>query len=314
MAVREFAEGIPIPVCGLALGLASLDRYLSSNYGSYQYGIFAAISTILVLLFVLKMTVGREAFRKDIESPILFGVLPTFPMTLMILSTYIVDTLEMVAQMLWIVSLASMFVMMFLFLRRFLVGFRIKNVFPSWFVMFIGCVVASVTSVAIGFADIGKTVFIFGVVAYAVLLPLISYRVLIKKGIPEQAMPNLAIFTAPPNLLLVGYLAAFGTDANETVVLIWAVFGIISYFMVLAYLPFMMRRKFYVSYGAFTFPLVISMMSINSIGEFFDLSGGLYGILEKASEAIAVAMVVYVLIRYVAYFIGIATEKSKTGT
>ena len=313
MTAKELVESVPIPVCGLALGLASLDRYLLINYESYEYGIFAWISAILLLLFVLKMTIGHKAFRNDLDSPVLFGVLPTFSMTMMILSTYIVDTSEILAKAVWLVSLASMFVMMFLFLSKFMVRFRIKNVFPSWFVMFIGCVVASITSVAIGFADIGKVVFIFGVIAYAVLLPLILYRVLIKKGIPEQAMPNLAIFTAPPNLLLVGYLAAFGTEANETVVMIWAIFGITSYIAVLTYLPFMLKRKFYPSYGAFTFPLVISMMSINSIGEFFELSDGLYGVLEKLSEIIAVVMVIYVLVRYIVFFLGVVTEKSGSG-
>ena len=310
MTVKDFVENIPIPVCGLALGLASLDKYLSQTYDGYEYGIFAIISTILAILFLLKMTVGRKAFVKDLDSPVLFGVLPTFPMTVMILSTYVIDFSEIVAKTLWFVSLMSMFAMMFLFLRKFLIGFNIKNVFPSWFVMFIGCVVTSVTSVTMGFQDLGKAVFIFGLVAYAILLPLILYRVLIKKGIPEQAMPNLAIFTAPPNLLLVGYLAAFGTEANETVVTLWAIFGIISYFAVLAYLPFMMKRRFYPSYGAFSFPLVISMMSINSVGSFFDLSGGLYGILETASEVIAVAMVVYVLLRYIIFFAATLTKNS----
>ena len=302
MTAAGLIRNIPVPVCGLALGMASLDRFLSQNHDFYTYGIFAAFSAFLIVLFTLRMVVSPGTVRKDLESPILFGVLPTYQMTVMILSTYVVGFSDVLAKAIWLTALVSMFAMMPLFLRRFAVGFDMRKVFPSWFVMFIGCVVGSVTSAALGFTDVGRGLFWFGLAAYAVLFPLILYRALVIRGIPEPAIPNLAIFAAPPNLLLAGYLAAFGAGADEMVVTVLMVLGVTSYLAVLAYMPFMMRRRFYPSYGAFTFPMVISMVSINAAGVFLGLSDGPFRILEIASEVIAVCFVVYVLIRYAMFF------------
>ena len=303
MTVTEFVRNLPVPICGLALGAASLDRFLLQNYDSYEFSIFAAVSAFLVMLFTLKILFGADVLRKDIGNPVLFGVLPTYPMTIMILATYMMDASETVAKILWICSLVSMFLMMPLFVRRFAVSFDIRNVFPSWFVMFIGCVVSSVTSTAMGFTDIGKMVFIFGLSSYAVLLPMILYRVIAVKGISEPVMPNLAIFAAPPNLLLVGYLTAYAGNANETMVGLLAVMGIVSYIAVLICVPFMVKRKFYPSYGALTFPLVISTVSIHMVGSFYGLSNGVFGALEVVSAIVAMTSVVYVLLRYVTFFI-----------
>ena len=309
MTVKEFIRNVPIPVCGLALGAASLDRFLIQNY-DHDFSIFVFISAILVILFTMKVVMGSDVLRKELESPVLFGVLPTYPMAIMILCVHLMDFSDVLAKTIWIVSLASMFLMMPFFVRKFVLGFDIRKVFPSWFVMFIGCVVSSVTSVAIGFADVGKLIFLIGLVSYAALLPLILYRVVRIRGIPEPAIPNLAIFAAPPNLLLVGYLSAYGAGVSDIAVGILAAMGIVSYIAVLLCLPFMMKKTFYPSYGAFTFPLVISMVSMRMIGTFYGWSDGIYEMFETATMVIATVMVVYVLIRYLIFFRGIATRTS----
>jgi len=313
VTVKEFIRNVPIPVCGLAVGLASLDRFLSQNYDFYEYSIFALFSAIMILLFAMRIVTDIKGIKKDLESPILFSILSTCPMTLLILATYLFEVSDVAGQILWLASLVWVFAMMPIFFVRFVIKFDINKVFPSWFVMFVGSVVSSITSVAVGFTDIGKIVFWFGLISYAILMPVISYRALIVKKIPEPAIPNLAIFAAPANLLLVGYITVYGSSASDVLVGVLAAIGMACYFAVLTYMPFMLKRKFYPSYGAFTFPMVISMTSISLIGAFFDLSGGLYGVLETASVVIAVAMVVYVLIRYVMFFYDTAMKNSKSG-
>ena len=294
---------VPIPICGLALGMASLDRYLSQNHDNYV-SIFAFISAVLIILFSLRVLTGLKGFRKDLESPILFGVLPTYCMTVMILSTYVNGYSESIALFMWSSALLLCFVMKPFFIRRFILKFDMKNVFPSWFVMFIGHVIGAVTSAAMGYTEIGRILFWIGAAAYALLLPVILYRVIKVKGIPEPAIPNTAILSAPPNLLLVGYLTSYGSSANDVMIGALAVLGIISYVTVLAYMPFMMKRKFYPSYAAFTFPLVISMVSMSMIESFYDLQDSVFHAFRSFSVAVTVIVVVYVLLRYVIFLFG----------
>ena len=300
---RDIFSGVPIPICGLALGMASLDRYLWQNYDDYVR-IFAIFSVFLMILFSMRVLTGIKGIRKDLESPILFGVLPTYCMAAMILSTYVNGHSDTIALILWASALILCFLMMPFFIHRFILKFDMKNVFPSWFVMFIGHVVGSVTSAAMGYTEIGRILFWFGTIAYVVLLPVILFRVVKVKGIPEPAVPNIAILAAPPNLLLVGYLTSYGTSANDAVVGILAVLGIVSYVAVLAYMPFMMKRKFYPSYAAFTFPLVICMISMSMIESFYNLEESIFHIFQMMSVAVAVIIVVYVLLRYAVFLSG----------
>jgi len=301
--LRDVFSGVPIPICGLALGMASLDRYLWQNHDDYVR-IFMFLSVFLIILFSIRVLTDVKGIRKDLESPILFGVLPTYCMAVMILSTYVNGHSETVALIMWASALILCFAMMPLFIHRFIFKFDMKNVFPSWFVMFIGHVVGSVTSAAMGYEEIGRILFWFGMVAYVVLLPMILYRIVKVKGIPEPAVPNIAILSAPPNLLLVGYLTSYGSSVNDAVVGVLAVLGIISYVAVLAYMPFMLKRKFYPSYAAFTFPLVISMLSMSMIESFYDLEESIFNVFQTLSVAIAIIIVVYVLFRYVIFLSG----------
>ena len=305
MAVKEFIRNVPIPICGLAVGLASLDRFLSQNYDFYEYNIFAAFSAIMIFLFAMRVVTDIKGIKKDLESPILFSILSTCPMTLLILATYLFEVSDVTGQVLWLASLAWVFAMMPIFFVRFVVKFDINKVFPSWFVMFVGSVVSSITSVAVGFTDIGRIVFWFGLISYAILMPVISYRALIVRKIPEPAIPNLAIFAAPANLLLAGYITVYGSSASDIIVGVLAVIGMVCYIAVLAYMPFMLKRKFYPAYGAFTFPMVISMTSISLIGAFYGLSYGWYDAFKTISVAIAIAVVTYVLVRYLIFFISV---------
>lgn len=58
-------------------------------------------------------------------------------------------------------------------------------------------------------ANAGKAAFWFGFVTYLILLPIVIYRVLKVKGMPEQTLPTIAIFAAPASLLLAGYMKSF---------------------------------------------------------------------------------------------------------
>ena len=93
---------------------------------------------------------------------------------------------------------------------KFVAGnFAIKKVFPSWFIVYVGIAVASVSAPVTGRLDFGQYAFWFGLVTYLILLVFVCKRVWFVGEIPAPAMPTTVIFAAPASLLLAGYMVSF---------------------------------------------------------------------------------------------------------
>ncbi|MCL1984188.1 MAG: TDT family transporter [Methanomassiliicoccaceae archaeon] len=306
MGTAEFIKKVPVPVCGLALGLVSLDRFLSANYQNvYPYSICALLSLIIVILFTIRMIIDRKGVAAEIKNPAVFGVLPTYTMSLMLLSVYAYPYTEKVALGVWAIAVVVSYVLMIAFIRRFLFGFNIEKAFPSWMIVFVGYVVASVTSPALGMEELGKMIFWSGIIGYAVMLPLTAYRALAVRGTPDPLIPTMAIFAAPANLLIVGCLSVHDVPP-EMLLTVLVILSVICYAAVIAYIPVMLNRRFYPSYAAMTFPMVISAASFFQLGDHYGLVSDVFVMLREITAAIAVIMVAYVFIRYIIFFSKIA--------
>ena len=307
MGAKEFLKKIPVPICGLSLGLASLDRFLWYNHnGVYVFNIFALFAFLIAGLFTVRIFVDAKGIVKDIQNPGTFGVLATYTMTLMLLSAFVKDHIGGIAGdaafVIWAGAIVVSYVFMAFFIRNAFLKFSMEKVLPSWVIIFVGYVVASVTSPSFGTENIGRMIFWSGLIGYLLLLPLISYRTLIVRKIPEAMVPQTAIFAAPVNLCIVGCLTVYGDAPPEIALAVLTVLGVISYAAVIGYLPVMLNRRFYPSFAALTFPLVISAASFHYLGAYYGVaSDPVFGVLQTATVIIAVAVVVYVLIRYIMF-------------
>jgi exfoliative toxin A/B len=298
--MERIIKKIPIPICGLMLALAAIGNLVSS-YGILYKNIFCSISAIILLLFITKIFTDVKGALKNLDNPIVASVIPTFPMGAMILSTYIKPYIPSVAYIIWIFSLILHCILIFYFTRKFIFNFDIKRVFPSYFVVYVGIVVGSVTAPAYSHTNLGQLIFWFGFVSYLLLLPIVSYRVFIIKSIQEPALPLTTIFAAPASLCLAGYMSTF-QEKNTVIVGFLTVLSIFIALFVLLYMPKMLRIKFYPSYSAFTFPWVISAIAMKKVNGFLQSTGNkILAINYIASfvELIAILMVTYVLARYI---------------
>lgn len=293
----------PVPVCGLALGFAALGNLLAPCGAALRYAC-GAVSLIIVLLFTIRVVTDFGSIRKELENPVAFSVFPTYTMAVMLLAAYAKPFIGTASVVVWFAALILQFAMMACFIKVFVVKFNIKQVFPSWFVMFVGIVVASVTSPAMGQKQIGQLVFYIGLALYLALLPVVLYRVLKAGAIPEPARPSAAIFCAPSSLCVSGYLAAFD-DKSAVLAAFIAVMSLVFWLAVLVAMFKLLRLPFFPSYSAFTFPFVISAVAFKGAGSFFPGAfGGIYRLLSLPAMIIAAAAVLYVLGRYCGFWFG----------
>jgi exfoliative toxin A/B len=306
----NFIKKIPIAISGVALSLAALGNLLLP-YGEAIRHLCGILSAAILVLFALKLIFDFGHSKEELKNPVVLSTFPTSTMTVMLLCTYIKPYTGLAAIILWYAAIISQVFVMLLFVKQFVIGFSVKNVFPSWFVTGVGIVAASITSQAMNARQVGQIAFYLGFALYFIILPAIVFRMVKVKPIPEPARPTIAIFTAPMSLCIAGFLSAFEQPDSLLVYAMLAI-CVISYIYVTVNMISLVRLKFYPTDAAFTFPYVISAVAFKSANAFLVKNGlGFFSSVPKISEWIAIVVVAYVLVRYVAFIVSTPTQESR---
>lgn len=290
---------IPLPILALALGTACLGNLLASYSETIRTACTLAAAAI-VLLALLRAALDFRSVRAELDNPATLAVLPALFMTLMLLATYLRPTAPQAALALWLIALAVQLVTVGVFLVRFVIPFKLARVLPTWLLVFVGFVVASVTSPAYAMQPLGRALLVAGLLGYVLTLPVVVWR-LIKGGpLPAPALPTLTIVAAPPSLCLVGYLAVVAAPRTGVVYALLAA-AAVSLVFVATRLPQIVGLGFTPALGALTFPLAISGVAIKQSAKFLSAAPDGLAIPSAAvqtMELLAAAAVLYVLVRY----------------
>lgn len=292
-------KNIPIPVCGLILALLSLGN-LSQDIHPYLRYIFGSIGILFLILMFVKIIFYPNAIKKDFKNPVIVSSSGTFSMSLMILSTYIIQFSPSIGYAVWIIGIALHILLMIYFTYHFIIhNFNISNVYPSYWIVFVGITMGAITSNVHGMTDIGFIFFIIGFISMLITLPLVIYRYLKHPNVPDPNKPLICIFTAVLSILIVGYINSSQTVINEFLL---ALYIIACVFYIFALAKFIEYRnlKFYPSFAAFTFPFVISALATKGVMSKLGFNIILDSAL-KIEIAIATVIVLYILIRYVKF-------------
>ena len=298
----KFVRSVPLAIAGLALAFAALGNLLLP-YGAVFYYVCGLLSATLLLIFALKVFLDAPHARAELKTPVPLSVLPTSTMALMLLCTYIRPYAGDLAIYLWYAAAIAHVCIMLLFFKRFIIGFKIGTVYPSWFIVFVGIVTVSVTAPAMGARPTGQVAFYLGLALYCIALALIVFRMTRPIFVLEPLRLTAAIFTAPMSLLFVGYFSSF---EQRSTALIYAmlVIAVLSYiYVTIKMLTTFLKIKFYPTYAAFTFPYVISALAFRLGSDFLAAQGyDFLAPLASLSEWIAIAVVLYVSIHYARFF------------
>jgi len=300
--MMKFVRSVPMAISGLSLGLAALGNLLLPLGAEVRY-VCGALSFIVLVIFALKVILDFPHAREELKTPVPLSVLLTSTMALMLLCTYIRPFAGDVALYLWYAAVLTHVFIMLVFFKRFIIGFKIDTVYPSWFVAFVGIVTVSVTAPAMNARPIGQVAFYVGFALYFIVLGLVVYRLSRPIHIIEPLRLTTAIFTAPMSLCIVGYFNSF-EERNEILIYTMLCLAVISYiYVTVKMLTTYLKIRFYPTYAAFTFPYVISATAFR-LGNAFLVERGInfFAPVAFISMWIAVVIVAYVLIRYLRFF------------
>lgn len=292
-------EKIPIPICGLILAFLSLGNLLNDTHPLLKV-ICGIIGIVLLILILSKLVLYPKKIKEDFKNPIIASNSGTFSMSLMILSTYISPFMPSIAYGIWILGVALHILLIVYFTHHFIIrNFNISTVYPSYWIVFVGITMGAITAHAHNLDEIGFIFFLVGFIGMIFTFPLVIYRYINYKDIPNANKPLICIFTAVLSILIVGYLNSYN-DISIEFLMIMYIFACIFYIFALTKLIEYRNLDFYPSFAAFTFPFVISGLAtkgvISKIGSSIILNSVL-----SIETVIATAIVLYVLIRYMKF-------------
>lgn len=296
-----FLRKYPLPIAGLILAMFALGNLLKpySEAVTLAFGLGAGI---LYLIFIVKLLLFNVKLKEGLQNPVVASVFPAITMATMIVPTYIKPWAPALFPLIWYIGLVGHALLELWFASKFLYKLNIKNVFPSWYIVFCGIAVGSVTSPAVGQMDAGKVAFWIAFVGFIIIMPIVVYRVWKVREIPTPARPTLIVLSAPASLLLAGYMSAFEVKSMPMVyfLLFWS---LLFYFIALCYLPNLLKLKFSPAYSAFTFPLVISAVAGKLTAMFFIKQGIFTEMiwLARFQEVVATLIVLWVFICYLKF-------------
>ncbi len=287
---------LPLPVSGLILALLSLGNLLQDIHPYIRY-LFGTIGCIFLILIVLKAALYPQDIKNDFENPIILSSCGTFSMSLMLLSTYLIQFMPSIAYTIWMIGIALHILLMIYFTYRFVISsFDILTVYPSWWIVYVGITMGAITAHMHGLNEIGFICFAIGFAAMLITTPLIIYRYVKHRDIPNMNKPLICIHTALFSILIVGYLNSAAAISNEFLIgiyLIACLMYMFSFYKLVEY----RNLEFYPSFSAFTFPFVISALATKGVLGVMQ-PNTLLSAISTAQTLIAVIAVFYVISEY----------------
>ncbi|MBL4830095.1 MAG: TDT family transporter [Aliivibrio sp.] len=305
----------PTPMAGLALGIASLgwcwENALQLN-GQGQF-IGAAIASVMLFILLVKFVCFPRILWNDLAHPVVGSIAPTFAMGTMVVSNSVSQFNAELGSALWLFSVVLHLLFLVVFIYHRAIDFKLHHMVPSWFVPPVGLIVADVSFAGSeALRPLADAILLFGLVAYAVMLPAMLYRLIFSHEVPDAAKPTIAILAAPASLSLAGYLTVTSSPSPIIVALL---FGIAVSMTLLIYLSLikLVQLPFSPGYAAFTFPVVISATALFKFSAWLESVGvaseyvGQVQTMATIELLIATVVVTYVAIHYLAFYRPIST-------
>jgi len=304
----KFFTKIPLGISGVALALSGLGNlvafpggliaYPLSEYVRYSLGVLAVA---VLFLFIMRIVSDLQGVRADLQSSVLFSILPTSTMATILLSTYLASYALTAAQIIWATAAIIQICIMAAFAKRFIRNFKLINVYPSWYVTAVGIQAIAIASPYMGAQAIGQVVFWIGFALYFVITILVIARYSKHYPLPERYRPTVMVLTAPMGICIAGYLSAFSVVSVPLLIFMLLVQAA-SFCIGLYCLPGLVRLSFYPSLAALGFPTVVNAFAFKRGSEYLTAAGyHIWTTPVLLTELLAIVVVCYVVVRYTVY-------------
>lgn len=221
---------------------------------SVLLGFTGFLFALLTLIYAIKIIKYPTEVIAEIKHPVKLAFMPTFSISLLLLSVAYLSTAPLLSFWLWTVGSVVHLGLTLAVLSSWMhhTKYEIGHLNPAWFIPVVGNILVPVAGMHHASPEISWFFFSFGLFFWPILTAIIFNRLIFHGSLPERLMPTLFIFIAPP---AVGFISWFNLTGSVDA------FGRILYFialfftlLLLSQFNYFRRLKFFLSWWAYSFP------------------------------------------------------------
>lgn len=291
--MKVFFKKIPLALSSLVLALFSLSNQIS-HFALIAQGIWF-LASIGFILILGRLILGFEQVRKDLRNPVIASAFASYFMAAFLFASRL-PLAQIGLSVTWVGLLGLYIAYIIFFSLRFLRPLALEQVYPSWFVVYVGPAISLVT-VPASFPNSIKGL-ILGLTGLATLalFPLILWRIR-RLTIPQPVLPILAILAAPLALLITSSIKS--GQRPETILLVGLlVFSQIFFFFALGLFAKLVKKGFVPLFAAFSFPLVNSANAFKAATSSLKLVNPMTHLIYLTELLPVLAIMVYLLYHF----------------
>ena len=291
--MKAFFSKIPLALSSLLLALFSLSNQIS-QYALFSQGIWCLASIGLVLILG-RLWLGKDQTKKDLKNTVIASSFPSFFMALFLFFARLPISLTGQTA-LWLCLLLIYLAYILFFSYCFLRSFKLEDVYPSWFVVYVGPAISLVTAPSTISITFKATILGLTGLAASLLFILIFYR-LFRIKVSPGLQASLAVLAAPLALLITAYLKS-GQEINSLLLVGLLLSSQVFYFYVLGLFAKLVKRGFIPLFAAFSFPLVNSANAFKVATTSLKLMNPITRLIYLAELLPVLAIMVYLLYHF----------------
>lgn len=256
--LKNLTSRLPLPVTLLALGWVVLGNILKDII-PFLSDICMIISMMLLIVTVFKIILNLKSFYRGIKSPAGLSMFASFSMALMLISVWMKGFLGKANIYIWILGVVLQTVIMVIFTIKYVLNFKIKYVFSSWFLVYSGIGIAAITCNDFGMIVLGRTVLKFTIFVSLVILPFVLIK-LKSRGSTQAAKPIFSLICVPLGIIIPAMIS-ISEPAPEKYM--WTMFIAIQILLLITVIDMLIHlfHGFYPSWSCYTVAISLSVYS-----------------------------------------------------
>ena len=292
--MKVFFNKIPLALSSLVLALFSLSNQISQNT-LFSQGIWL-IAVFGFFLVLGRLIIGYRQIQEDLHNPVIASAFPSFFMAAFLFAGRL-PLAQIGLSVTWVGLLGLYIAYIIFFSLRFMRPLSLNQVFPSWFVIYVGPAISLVTVPASVPTSIKGLILGVTALATLALFPLVLWRMR-QIAIPHLYRSILAILAAPLALLITSSIKS--GQRPDTILLVGLlIFSQLFFFFALGLFTRLVNKGFVPLFAAFSFPLVNSINAFKAVTTSLKLLNPMTHLIYLAELLPVLAIMIYLLYHFI---------------
>lgn len=313
MYLKDFTSKIPTPITALALGWVILGNVFQ-GVNTFLSDLCMVASLILIVLTFASFLLNPRKIVESFKTSVGMSLFSSITMALMMISIWMKGVFGKANIYIWVMGVVLHTLILVIFTIRYVMNFNIKNVTPSWFLVYIGIGIGAITCEDFGMIVFGRAALSFIVVASIVLtIPITISMFFNRQRIKNAYKPLFSLISIPLGIIIPAYI--FISD-NINVNLVFWMMVVLQIIFVIVLISSVMQifNGFYPGWSCYTISGSITLYATSIANDYFKLKKMEYIFVQYILDVEYVIVFVVCAIILLAYLINVLDDPNSEGT